>query len=85
MGTLNFDELPGLSEILKDHPGWLDEVAAPSEAAEITDTPEDTLSTLRCRGGGPPYVKKLGKIGYIRRDLFMWLRSNRRLTTKVAA
>ena len=85
MEELHFDELPSLPEILKDRPGWLDGIAPPSEASVIIDTPEDTLSTLRCRGGGPPYVKKLGKIGYIRRDLFMWLKSNRRLSTSEAA
>ena len=79
--------LPTLFEIaadaLKTNPGWLDEAVDEHEAGRVTNTPPTTLSTMRVRGGGPPFVKRGARVSYIRRDLFQWLNARRRTSTSV--
>ncbi len=69
-------ELPSLAELVADNPGFLDEVVLPEEASRILSMPEATLSTLRCRGGGPEFVRlgpgKRAPVGYTRRKLFTY-------------
>ena len=69
-------ELPSLAELVADNPGFLDEVVPPVEASRILSMPEATLSTLRCRGGGPEFVRlgpgKRAPVGYTRRKLFTY-------------
>lgn len=35
-----------------------------------------TMETLRCRGGGPPFVKVRGRVYYREQDLDQWLTLN---------
>jgi hypothetical protein len=74
--------LPGLSEILKDSPGWLDEAVDTAEASRIVGFPPCTLHTWRSRGDGPPYLK-IGprSVRYQRRTLFQWLAERQRRNT----
>ncbi len=64
--------LPSLAELVAENPGFLDEVVLPEEASRILSMPEATLSTLRCRGGGPEFVRlgpgKRAPVGYTRRS-----------------
>ena len=66
--------LPTLEELVADDPGFLDSAVDPKEASRITNTPEATLSTLRCRGGGPKFLKRGQAVSYTRRACFEWLR-----------
>ncbi len=74
-------DLPQLSEILRSNPGWFDEAVDTREASRITGTPTATLDTLRCRGGGPPFIKRGKRVLYIRRSCFEWLAVGRRTST----
>jgi hypothetical protein len=40
-----------------------------------------TLATWRVRGGGPPYVKVGGSVGYRKAAVLRWIESRERLTT----
>lgn len=75
-------DLPTLSEILKDSPGWLDEAVDTAEASRILGFPACTLHTWRSRGGGPPFLK-LGarSVRYQRRALYQWLAERERRNT----
>ena len=68
--------LPSLAELVAENPGFLDEVVLPEEASRILSMPGATLSTLRCRGGGPEFVRlgpgKRAPVGYTRRKLFAY-------------
>ena len=77
-------DLPQLSEILRSNPGWLDEAVDTREVSRITGTPTATLDTLRCRGGGPPFIKRGKSVLYIRRSCFEWLAAGRRRSTSDA-
>ena len=74
--------LPGLPEILKDNPAWLDEAVNTAEASRITGIPVCTLHTWRSRGDGPPFLK-LGRksVRYQRRTLFEWMAARQRRNT----
>ncbi len=80
-----FGPLPTIEEMVRDRPGWLDEVASPAETSHITNVPVKTLESMRSRGGGPPFVRltpgKRGRVGYRRRDLFEWLATRVRRST----
>lgn len=39
-------------------------------------TTRSTLETLRCRGGGPPFLKIRGKVYYRGPDLDRWIDAN---------
>jgi hypothetical protein len=81
MPHLNTD-LPSLSEIIKDHPGWLDEAITTVEASRIVGFPPCTLHTWRTRGGGPPFLKfGTRSVRYQRRALFAWLMGRQRRNT----
>lgn len=75
-------DLPPLSEILKDSPGWLDEAVDTAEASRIVGFPVCTLHTWRSRGEGPPFLK-IGprSVRYQRRTLFHWLAERQRRNT----
>lgn len=75
-------ELPSLTEILRDNPGWLDEAVDTSEAGRIIGFPACTLNTWRSRGGGPAFIK-VGdhSVRYQRRSLFRFLSERQRLNT----
>ena len=74
-------KLPALDEILKDHPGWLDEPVDTPEASRITKFAQSSLDCMRVRGNGPPFIKRGRKILYFRRDLYEWLAAGRRQST----
>lgn len=78
-------DLPTLEEILKDHPGWLDEPVETPEASRITKFAQSSLECMRVRGSGPPFIKRGRKILYFRRDLYEWLAAGRRFSTTEAA
>ena len=75
-------DLPSLSDILKDNPGWLDEAITAEAASRIVGFPACTLNTWRSRGDGPPFLK-LGRhsVRYQRRALFEWLAARQRRNT----
>ena len=74
--------LPALGEILKHHPGWLDEAIDTAEASRIVGFPPCTLDTWRSRGDGPPFLKLGGRsVRYQRRALFQWLAERQRRNT----
>lgn len=56
------------------------EVLDVKRASRIVGLSPSTLNTLRCRGGGPPYVKLGRRVFYRVKDLRTWrdarLRSN---------
>ena len=73
--------LPSFTEILEQHPGWLDEGINTKEASQIVGEPVATLETKRVRGGGPRFIK-LGKtVRYTRRFCFEYLRAGERTST----
>jgi predicted DNA-binding transcriptional regulator AlpA len=49
------------------------------QAATILTLSPATLSTLRCRGGGPPFIKigasRHGRVRYREADLLAWIES----------
>ena len=53
----------------------------PEEAAEYVDLSASTLAKLRCKGGGPVYMKVGKLIFYAKGDLDAWLASCRRRST----
>lgn len=73
--------LPPLAEILERNLGWLDEAVDTKEASKITGDPVSTLETLRCRGGGPPFIKRGKSVRYIRRRLFEYNAAGERRST----
>ena len=81
MQTVPESPLPTFAEILKDHPGWLDEAVDTAEASRITGTPVATLETMRVRGGGPVFVKRGKSVKYLRRSCFEWLNAGQRTST----
>ena len=51
------------------------------EAARLIGLSPATLSTLRTRGGGPPFLKVGSRVVYDPADLEKWLNDRRRLST----
>ncbi len=76
--------LPKFAEILKDNPGWLDEVVDTTEASRIAGPAVATLETMRVRGGGPNYFKIGKAVRYTRRACFVWRAERRRRNTSGA-
>jgi hypothetical protein len=60
---------------------YLDPVAVTTEY----NIPKATLATLRCRGGGPLYIKRGAKVLYERGDIENWLNASKRANTSEAA
>ena len=54
------------------------------EAAASTGMSPKTLETMRCRGGGPPFVKLGRRVVYRREDLDVWLAVRVRKSTSDA-
>lgn len=75
------NQVPSLAEILRDDPLYLDAAVNTKEASRITGVPIATLETLRCRGGGPVFVKLNKTVRYTRRALIEWLASASRSST----
>ena len=48
----------------------------PENAAKYTGFTAGTLSVLRCRGGGPKFVKRGHRVFYFQGDLDAWLNEN---------
>ncbi len=81
MQTVPESSLPELAEILKDNPGWLDEMVDTTEASLIAGPAVATLETMRVRGGGPEYFKIGKAVRYTRRACFEWRAERRRRNT----
>ncbi len=81
MQTVAASPLPELAEILKDDPGWLDELIDTAEASRIAGPAIATLETMRVRGGGPEYFKISKAVRYTRRACFEWRAERRRRST----
>lgn len=71
--TKDNDELPDLDKILEDNPGWLDEAIDTPEVSRLTGVPVCTLTTWRCRGGGPRFLKYGKSVRYRRRAVLGWM------------
>ena len=65
--------VPNLQEILSDNPGWLDEAIDTQGVSQLTGIPVCTLTTWRCRGGGPRFLKFGKAVRYRRRAVFDWM------------
>lgn len=79
---LSADDLPTLSEIVKNSPGWLDEAVNTAEASRIIGFPACTLHTWRSRGDGPPFLKIGARsVRYQRRTLLQWMAERQRQNT----
>ena len=54
-----------------------------AQAADYTGYGESTLEKLRCHGGGPAFLKPLGRkrVLYAREALDAWLQAGRRSST----
>lgn len=77
--------LPSLEKLLAENPLYLDGAVTEDEAAKIVGRSKFSLQTMRCRGGGPAFIKHGRHVRYIRRDLLTWLASHRHLNTTEAA
>jgi len=51
------------------------------EAAKYAGVSASLLNKLRCRGGGPPFLKLCDRVLYDRADLDAWIYSHRRTST----
>jgi predicted DNA-binding transcriptional regulator AlpA len=51
----------------------IDRAVSTAEAAEIVGLTRRTLETLRCRGGGPPFLKIGKAVRYRVSSLLAWL------------
>ncbi len=81
MQTPPASPLPTFADILKENPGWLDELVDTHGASRIVGEAVKTLETKRVRGGGPEYVKH-GKLArYTRRACFVYAAAGRRRST----
>lgn len=66
--------LPDLRAILENNPGWLDEAIDTSAVSKLTGVPVCTLTTWRCRGGGPRFLKYGKSVRYRRRAVLGWMK-----------
>ncbi|MDA1091439.1 MAG: hypothetical protein O3A85_14155 [Proteobacteria bacterium] len=85
-----FQPLLTFEEILGRCPDFFEQALSPKEAAALFDSTSAALAQMRSRGTGPTYFRMptttpidrrhrpRGPIRYIRRDVFEWLRSQRR-------
>lgn len=64
---------PELDDILQDNPGWLDEAIDTPAVSKLTGIPICTLTTWRCRGGGPRFLKLGKSVRYRRRAVLGWM------------
>ena len=64
---------PDLEDILEDNPGWLDEAIDTPSVSQLTGVPICTLTTWRCRGGGPQFLKYGKTVRYRRRAVLGWM------------
>jgi len=65
--------LPNLDDILEDNPGWLDEAIDTPAVSQMTGVSICTLTTWRCRGGGPRFLKLGKSVRYRRRAVLDWM------------
>ena len=59
------------------------ELLTTKQAAELLNLSEKTLSMWRCKGSGPPFIKR-GKILYCKPDLDAWLQEAKYTSTAQA-
>jgi len=52
------------------------DLLTPAAVSRETNVSLATLSTWRCRGGGPRFVKLGKRVAYRRADLEAWINSN---------
>ncbi len=52
-------------------------LVTPAQAADRVRLSRSTLAKLRCRGGGPPYVKLGARVMYIAHELDEWIGGQR--------
>ena len=71
--TQQDQSFPNLDEILEDNPGWLDEAIDTPAVSQLTGVPTCTLTTWRCRGGGPRFLKYGKCVRYRRRAVPDWM------------
>lgn len=71
--TQQDQSFPKLNEILEDNPGWLDEAIDTPAVSRLTGVPTCTLTTWRCRGGGPRFLKYGKCVRYRRRAVLDWM------------
>jgi len=71
--TKNDPTFPELEEILERNPGWLDEAIDTPAVSRLTGVPICTLTTWRCRGGGPRFLKYGKSVRYRRRAVLGWM------------
>jgi hypothetical protein len=69
--------LPTVENPAEHHLEWLAGAVDAAEASLLTGRSKSALATLRCRGGGPPFIKAGKCVRYIRRDLLEWLYEHR--------
>lgn len=65
--------VPDLEDILEDNPGWLDEAIDTHAVSQMTGVSKYTLTTWRCRGGGPRFLKLGKSVRYRRRAVINWM------------
>jgi hypothetical protein len=53
----------------------------PRQFSQISNIPESTLSKMRMRGNGPPYVKINRAVRYPRRKGLRWMAARERRST----
>ena len=71
--TQQDQNFPNLEDILQDNPGWLDEAIDTPTVSQMTGVPTCTLTTWRCRGGGPRFLKLGKSVRYRRRAVLNWM------------
>ena len=71
--TQQDQSFPNLEDILQDNPGWLDEAIDTPSVSQMTGVPTCTLTTWRCRGGGPRFLKLGKSVRYRRRAVLNWM------------
>ena len=71
--TRHSHDFPAIEDILQDNPGWLDEAIDTPSVSQITGIPVCTLTTWRCRGGGPAFMKFGSSVRYRRRTVLTWM------------
>lgn len=71
--TKHDHNFPALEDILQDNPGWLDEAIDTEAVSRLTGIPVCTLTTWRCRGGGPRFLKYGKSVRYRRRAVLGWM------------
>jgi hypothetical protein len=62
-----------------------DEIIPPGPASKEIGLAESSLAKMRCKGGGPPFLKLGRRVLYERSTLKEWLKARRAKSTSDAA